>query len=326
MIEAPPRAVRYTATGLALLSALVAFTTWNFRLAGSIKDGVFLLFGGFLLVVGFVRLCRKRMIENLPSSRVRSVAMGLAELVGRVRQRTPVRAPLSGTLCSYFRYTIEKETGGKNRRWEVVERGESSEPFWLEDDTGRILVQPAGADPILRTAFRETRRHGGVFSTRWRYTEQRLVDGQRIYVLGTVGRARDAARERQEALAGRLRDLKRDADRLRAFDADADGRIDGAEWGAAVASVKDDLLRDSLERPRDPSEDVAIGKGGAEDTFVIADRGEASILNHLKLQVAIALFLGVIFTLVPAVSLLARAGALPRGLAIDWNTTFIDVD
>jgi hypothetical protein len=252
--------------------------------------------------------------------------MGLAELVGRVRQRTPVRAPLTGTVCSYYRYTIEKETGGKNRRWEVLEKGESSEPFWLEDDTGRILVHPAGADPILRNAHREVRRDGGVFSARRRYTEQRLIDGQRVYVLGTVAPARDAARDRQEALAGRLRDLKRDADRLRAFDANTDGRIDETEWGAAVAAVKDDLLRDSLERPRDPSEDIVVGKGGAEDTFILADRGEASILNHLKLQVAVALFLGVIFTLIPAVSLLARAGALPRGLAIDWNTTSIDVD
>jgi hypothetical protein len=326
MIFAPPAPVRYAAIGFAILSAVVAFATFDFRLAGGIKDGVFFLFGGTLLVLGFGALRRKRLIENVPSSRIRSVAMGLAELVGRVRQRTPQRAPFTGTTCAYFRFTVEKYTGGKNKRWQVVEKGESAEPFWLEDETGRLLVNPAGAEAVLRTAYREVRRDGGIFSHKKRYTEYRLIEGQRAYVLGTVGHARDRARERREDLAGRLRDLKADAERLRAFDADRDGRISDAEWGGAVAAVKDDLLRREAAEPRDPGEEIVIGKGQAEDTFILADRGEASLVRHLNIQVAVALLLGVLFTLIPSVSLLARAGALPRALAIDWGSSSVTID
>lgn len=326
MVLNPPVQVRYAAVGLAILSAIVGFSTMDFRLAGAIKDSVFFLFGGTLVVLGFVMLRKKRMIENVPSSRVRSVAMGLAELVGQVRQTTPLKAPLTGTTCAYYRFTVEKETGGKNKKWSVVEKGESTEPFWLEDETGRILVNPVGADLILRQAYRKIRRDGGIFSARRRYTEYRLIEGQRFYLLGTVGKLRDAARERQEALAARLRALKQHEQALKTFDTDGDGRIDESEWGGAVEAVKDRLLREEMASPRDPQQDVVVGKGATEETFIIADRSEASIVRHLGLQVAVAFFLGVAFTLLPTVSLLARAGALPRALAIDWSDMSISLD
>jgi len=321
-----PARIRYAAVGLAILSAAVAFANFDFSLAGGIKDGIFFLFGGTLLVLGFAALRRKRLIENVPSSRIRSVAMGLAELIGRVIPETPQQAPFTGVACAYFRFTVEKWTGGKNKRWQVVEKGESTEPFWLEDETGRILVNPAGAEVVLRIAFREVRRDGGIFSAKRRTTEYRLVEGQRAYVLGTVGHVRDRARERQEGLAGRLRDLKADPERLQAFDADRDGRISDTEWSGAVAAVRNDMLRSEAAQPAAAGGNLVIGKGAAEDTFILADRGEASLVRHLNIQVAIALLLGVLFTLAPGVSLLARAGALPRGLAIDWSRASVNID
>jgi hypothetical protein len=61
-----------------------------------IYDALALLGGGGLIVFGFIVLRRKRLLENLPTSRIRSVAMGFAELAGRARNRSPLVAPFSG--------------------------------------------------------------------------------------------------------------------------------------------------------------------------------------------------------------------------------------
>lgn len=315
--EAHARTLKFAIVGLAALGGLAAFLFTSPVLQGMFKEGVLFLFGGVSLFAGFAVLRKKRMIENVPASRIRSVAMGLAELSGAVRQKTAVTAPITGTPCCYFRYTIEKLTGGKNRHWEVVERGASNEPFLLEDPTGRILVDPAGADTVLRTAHREVRRDGGLFGAQRRYTEWRLVAGQRIYVLGSVRKQRDAALERRVTLTDRLRSLKQDPEGLSRFDADGDGAISAPEWDRAVAAVKEGLTREEAARgPVLLEEDLVIGRGDAETTFVIADRGEKHLVRSLNLQVGVALLLAVLFILVPTVSLLARAGALPEALSL----------
>src|SRR5881409_198126 len=45
-----------------------------------IYDLIAFLAGGGLIVFGFIVLRRKRLLENVPTSRIRSVAMGFAEL------------------------------------------------------------------------------------------------------------------------------------------------------------------------------------------------------------------------------------------------------
>ena len=315
--EGHARRLKLAVGGLAAAGALAAFLFTSPRLEGVFREGILFLFGGASLVAGFAVLRRKRMIENVPASRIRSVAMGLAELSGAVRQKTAVLAPITGTRCCYFKYTIEKLTGGKNRHWKVIESGTSNEPFLLEDPTGRILVDPAGADTVLRMAHRAIQRDGGLFGAKRRYTEWRLIDGQRIYVLGSVRKQRDAAHERRVALTERLRSLKQDPERLSRFDADGDGAISAPEWERAVAAARDGLTREEAARgPVPQEEDLVIGRGDAETTFVIADRGEKHLVRSLNLQVAVALLLAVLFIVIPTVSLLARAGALPEALAL----------
>lgn len=311
------RRLRLAAGGLAIAGAVAAFLFSSPLAGGMVKEGMLFLFGGASLLAGFVALRKKRMIENVPESRIRSVAMGLAELCGAVRQKTAVNAPITGTRCCFFKYTIERRTGGKNKHWEVVESGQSSEPFLLEDPTGRLLVDPVGADTVLRTAHREVRRDGGLFASPRRYTEWRLIDGQRVYVLGSVRKQRDAVREHRAALTDRLRSLKQDPAAMAALDLDRDGAISGPEWERGVAAARDGLMREEAARgPVPREEDLVVGRGDAETTFVIADRGQKQLVRSLNIKVAVAFLLGVLFILLPTVSLLARTGVLPRGLSL----------
>lgn len=310
--------------GIALLLAAVFAHGLGFSRGGldSLFDAIAGLLGGGLVVYGFAVLRKKRMIENVPSSRVRSVAMGFAEIVGAARPKAPLPAHLTGVPCVFYRYLIEQEERGSRGRnhWRTVEQGQSSDPFYLQDPTGTILVDPVGAETVLRQAYRKIERPQGWFSKRKRYTEWRIIPGQRVYVLGTVRKLRDMARDARQALQQRLRDLKRDPQALRAFDADRDGRISTEEWGDAVRVVQDQLLQEAVQKPApEPQDDLVLGKGEAETTFVIADRGERSLVRLMSFKAGGAFLAGAAIVLLTAVSLLARSGALPAAWVIPWK-------
>jgi hypothetical protein len=306
-----------------LVAAVLAHGIGFFR---SGLDPVFDLFagmaGGGVVVYGFTVLRKKRLIENVPSSRIRSVAMGLAEIVGSARQKTPLAAHLTGVPCVFYRYLVEQEErGSKGRhRWRTVEAGRSSDPFYLEDPTGTILVDPDGAEVVLRQAYRKIERPEGWFSKRKRYTEWRIIPGQRVYALGSVRKLRDLAQESREALKMRLREMKRDPGAMAAFDADRDGRISAEEWGAAVEVARDQVLREAVRAPAgEPRDDLVLGRGEGERTFVIADRSEKSLARAMALKAGGSLAAGGAIVVVASVSLLARSGILPAACAIPWK-------
>jgi len=306
--------------GLVVLQILGPFRSgspWRHGL----YDGLAVLGGAGLIVLGFFLLRRKRVIENVPTSRIRSVAMGFVELEGLAREKATVAAPYSDIACVYFRYEVEEERtrGRGGRTWVTIERGDSGVPFHLQDPTGTILVDPAGAETVLRQSFRKIELAEGFFGRRKRYTEWWIVSGQKVFVAGTVRRVRDLALERRATLHDRLRELKGDAQRMGAFDADHDGQISTEEWGNAVRAVQGEVARDAAAAPATPPEDdVLIGKGSDETTFVIADRSEKWLVGRLALQAGAALAGGAGVVVVFSVSLLARAGILPGGWIVGW--------
>ncbi len=106
---------------------------------------------------------RKRLIDNLPTSKVHGVFIGLVELKGKVKCEQPLTSYLTGTACVYYSYTIEekwsrtvRETvsdgrGGTRTEertesgWTTVDSRTEMAPFYLEDETGSLLVRPEGA-------------------------------------------------------------------------------------------------------------------------------------------------------------------------------------
>ena len=285
-------------------------------------DALAFLAGGGLILFGFTVLRRKHLLEDIPTSRIRSVAMGFAELAGRAKSRTPLAAPYSQIPCVYFRYLVEEERrrsrGG--REWVAIDRGASSEPFYLQDTTGALLVDPSGAETVLQRSFCRVERGEGWLARRKRYSEWWIVPGQKMFVAGTVRRIRDEVLERRVALGDRLRELKQNPDRMKAFDTDRDGQIDAEEWGNAVRVVRDELVREAAQAPQEvPEESILIGKGTDETTFVIAERGEKALLMRLGLTAAGAFLGGGAAVVVFLVSLLARAGVMRGGWIVPWG-------
>ena len=89
---------------------------------------------------------RRRLLQNTPVSKVDAVALGPAELCGRAAPHEPLTSPIEQLPCVYWRYKVEElRQTGKSSTWVTIDKGESVEPFYLEDDTGKILVVPSQA-------------------------------------------------------------------------------------------------------------------------------------------------------------------------------------
>jgi hypothetical protein len=151
---------------------------------------------------GFRALHERQLIANTPTSRIRSMAMGLVEISGDVEPRSTVTAPFSGKSCAYW----QVEIAAKNRNgWRTIHRNQSGNPFYLSDDTGVALVYPHGSECRLQYGTEEhcpglmlppcyadyMSEHativGGLARLgTLRFRERLLEAGQRVYVLGTA--------------------------------------------------------------------------------------------------------------------------------------------
>jgi E3 Ubiquitin ligase len=112
--------------------------------------------GVYLFFLGFQLLQRKRLIENTPASKIRSAAIGLVEVSGLAAGPFLIRAPITGMPCYYYRTMAwQWKQTGKSHQWVKVADESYHVPFFLEDNTGRLLIDPQGAELDIHRDFHE---------------------------------------------------------------------------------------------------------------------------------------------------------------------------
>jgi hypothetical protein len=112
--------------------------------------------GIYLFVRGFGLLQRRRLILDTPFSKIRSAAMGMVEVSGLATGPYTVVAPISARPCYYYRTLVwEYRREGKNTQWVKVAGECAHVPFFVDDNTGRLLVDPHGADLDLHHDFEQ---------------------------------------------------------------------------------------------------------------------------------------------------------------------------
>ena len=122
--------------------------------------------GVYLFIRGFQLLQRKRLIMNTPASKIRSAAMGLVEVSGLAAGPYTMPAPITGLPCYYYRTMAwEWRREGKNSKWVKVADESLHFPFYLEDNTGHVLVNPQGAELEIHRDFHEEFSHSLLSST-----------------------------------------------------------------------------------------------------------------------------------------------------------------
>jgi len=116
-------------------------------------------------------------------------------------------APITARPCYYYRTLVwEYKQHGRNKKWVKVAGECMHLPFFVDDNTGRLLVDPRGADLDLHRDFQEefngsffsTRddapgnvnsflsRHGVVTSNRIKVEEYCIKPKNSLFILGTL--------------------------------------------------------------------------------------------------------------------------------------------
>lgn len=112
--------------------------------------------GIFLFVRGFRLLQRRHLILDTPVSKVRSASMGMVELSGLATGPYTLISPITARPCFYYRSVAwEYKRQGKSSQWVKAAAECMHVPFFLDDNTGKVLVDPRGADLDLHRDFQE---------------------------------------------------------------------------------------------------------------------------------------------------------------------------
>src|SRR5690242_12622468 len=165
------------------------------------------LVGLYLFFSGFKLLQRKRLIQNTPTSKIRSASLGLVELSGLATGPYLMNAPITGIPCYCYRTVAwQEKQSGKNKEWTIVAEDNLHLPFFLDDNTGRLLIDPRGAELDLHCDFKREfsdsmfstddaipdtvktflARHNVASDRKVRIEEYCLKPKNALYILGTL--------------------------------------------------------------------------------------------------------------------------------------------
>jgi hypothetical protein len=91
---------------------------------------------------------RYRLLADIPETSIRGMSMGLVELHGKATGDETVSSPVTDQPC-YF-YKVEVKKGHKDRRgeltWQDYATDSGGARFYLQDDTGKVMVDACDAE------------------------------------------------------------------------------------------------------------------------------------------------------------------------------------
>ena len=102
--------------------------------------------GGIALFIwGLGAKKKKDLVAVIPTSKIRSLAMGTVEVVGKAQPFGKLwKSPFCLKDAVYYKFIVTLHERKKETK--TVAEFETNEFFYVEDDTGNVLVDPHGAD------------------------------------------------------------------------------------------------------------------------------------------------------------------------------------
>jgi hypothetical protein len=175
------------------------------------------------VLMAFRFLRKKRLIDDMPTSKTLGVFIGLAELKGRAESDQPLTSYLAAKQCVLYSWKVEEHwsrtvttmtsKGMQTRHesgWTTVAKNDVLPPFYLKDDMGIIRIVPQGAEIQDLQIFSKTCKHDDplYFSKgplpeiansdhERRFVETAILLHSNLYVMGQ-------ARERADMVAAEI--------------------------------------------------------------------------------------------------------------------------
>jgi hypothetical protein len=294
---------------------------------GDITGALILGFGAGLVwfFKGFRVYRQYRVLADTPEMPLRSIAMGLVEVHGKAQPVTDKLAtsPVSQTPCLFYKVDIERyqrnSKGGGS--WQHYKTDADGVPFYLDDGTGKVLVDAHGAEYDLIQSCRRTAgrgqvnlgRLGSLFGTK---SSPAPAIQSSMSDSALIAYAQSAANVGGSAMLNSLGNLA------------LGGGLSfgGGRWNLGVGGSGQyrfteycilpghwyDVTGTCAENPspRDETDRNMILKGKNEPTFLISWRNERGIEGELRKRAALHIFGGAALSVVCLAILLGKLGWL----------------
>lgn len=116
----------------------------------------------------------------LPTSPIRSVAMGLAEVEGNTVMGKPLIAPINNIACIAYQYKIEDISRDSEGRdvYTTIHDEKRCNSFSIQDKTGILEVTPERLNFLRLPINNQFQKKGK------RYTQQLLLPGEKVLLVG----------------------------------------------------------------------------------------------------------------------------------------------
>jgi hypothetical protein len=259
---------------------------------------------------GFGLLQRKRVIADTPTSTIRAASLGHIEVSGTAVGPYTLLSPLSQQECYYYRVIAWKRDRQKES-WKKATEEIVRAPLFVDDGTGRLLVDPTGAELDVRATFQETynsnpfsdavvpdsvqnflARRGVDTGSHCKVEEHCIVPQDRLFIQGTL--RENAAEEEQgdgHLLGREAAAVQRQVELERMF-----------LPGERVAEREPDAAEDGFEvNPR-----VVLARGDSRRPFFISEHSQRELLQTLTWKSSLYLWGGPALTLASLWYLLSR--------------------
>lgn len=258
--------------------------------------------GIYFFISGFRKLWTKRLIQNIPTSKIRSIAMGLVEINGIALPDVILKGPYTKVPCVFYHILVERLVRThKSAKWVKELEVKSDIPFFVKDDTGTVLIDPSGAETDLPL------RYSSVEGDR-RYREWNIMEKEPIYVLGTAKRVEGIEEKIQRQVEKRIREIVENPDEKIKLDINKDMWIDEEEWRSAKEKIREEVrkefegienhLKQSRHNIPEHLQDIVIGKGELDRHFIISNKSEKELVSSYRYRILFSIFGGIALSLV----------------------------
>lgn len=247
---------------------------------------------------------RRRVMEDMPTARIRSASQGYVELIGQaLPSDVPLFSPITRTPCCWYRFKIEKRDRDSNRNWSVEQQGVSTTQFWLDDDTARCIIDPEGAEVHALTRrtwtgttaqlIPGTREVMTTGDNDHRYTEQLILPGQTLYALGWFASLSPLQASSHDEVRERIAAWKADPQQRRAFDTNGNGELDMAEFEQLRQQASAAVEAERRERAAQPQTHV-LRRPKDKRLFLLTTEPHDDLTRTLRWQAWVWLAVGVL--------------------------------
>ena len=275
--------------------------------------------GVYLFYKGFRLLRFKRMILDTPLSRIHSASIGLVEVTGTPVGPYVLKAPITGDPCYYYRVRafqwVEADNGNKHE-WKCVLDESLFVPFFLEDATGRVLVDPQGAQMDVHRSFTDEidasifrmkglcppnvrdflARRGLVPTEKIKLEERVIPQGFPLFVFGTLGEnpAQNSWSPRVHTSSSPKTSFNLSVNFL--------NNLPNVSLNTAPAAIVSQSAVPSSEKSAfgqfDLHPSVAISKGERHEPFAISGHSQREVVGKLAWQSTACIWGGPVLALI----------------------------